>query len=62
VLTRVDLTRWDAEPSRDARLGDLVMRILRLGCPTAALGRSVSIDSIEVDENLNAGHRHRKRA
>ena len=51
VLTGVDLTSWGADLPGEPRLGDLVMRILRL-VPDLARLRISSIDSIEADENL----------
>lgn len=51
VLTGVDLTSWGAELPGQPRLGDLVMRILKL-VPDLPRLRISSIDSIEVDENL----------
>ncbi|WP_417806461.1 tRNA (N(6)-L-threonylcarbamoyladenosine(37)-C(2))-methylthiotransferase MtaB [Thioclava sp.] len=51
VLTGVDLTSWGADLPGLPRLGDLVMRILRL-VPDLARLRISSIDSIEADENL----------
>ncbi|MDG4647103.1 tRNA (N(6)-L-threonylcarbamoyladenosine(37)-C(2))-methylthiotransferase MtaB [Roseibacterium sp. SDUM158017] len=51
VLTGVDLTSWGADLPGAPRLGDLVMRILRLVGDLPRL-RISSIDSIEVDENL----------
>ncbi len=51
VLTGVDLTSWGADLPGGPRLGDLVMRILRL-VPDLARLRISSIDSIEVDEAL----------
>ncbi|MEO0929693.1 MAG: tRNA (N(6)-L-threonylcarbamoyladenosine(37)-C(2))-methylthiotransferase MtaB [Pseudomonadota bacterium] len=51
VLTGVDLTSWGADLPSQPRLGDLVMRILRL-VPDLPRLRISSIDSIEVDENL----------
>ena len=51
VLTGVDLTSWGADLPTTPRLGDLVMRILRL-VPDLPRLRISSIDSIEVDENL----------
>ncbi len=51
VLTGVDLTSWGADLPSAPRLGDLVMRILRL-VPDLARLRISSIDSIEADENL----------
>jgi threonylcarbamoyladenosine tRNA methylthiotransferase MtaB len=53
VLTGVDLTSWGADLPATPRLGDLVMRILRL-VPDLARLRISSIDSIEVDEGLMA--------
>ncbi|GHC52044.1 tRNA (N(6)-L-threonylcarbamoyladenosine(37)-C(2))-methylthiotransferase MtaB [Neogemmobacter tilapiae] len=51
VLTGVDLTSWGADLPGLPRLGDLVMRILRL-VPDLPRLRISSIDSIEADENL----------
>lgn len=51
VLTGVDLTSWGADLPGEPRLGDLVMRILRL-VPDLNRLRISSIDSIEADENL----------
>ena len=51
VLTGVDLTSWGGDLPGTPRLGDLVMRILRL-VPDLARLRISSIDSIEVDDNL----------
>ncbi|MCB2116949.1 MAG: tRNA (N(6)-L-threonylcarbamoyladenosine(37)-C(2))-methylthiotransferase MtaB [Rhodobacteraceae bacterium] len=51
VLTGVDLTSWGADLPGAPRLGDLVMRILKL-VPDLARLRISSIDSIEADENL----------
>ena len=51
VLTGVDLTSWGADLPATPRLGDLVMRILKL-VPDLPRLRISSIDSIEVDENL----------
>jgi threonylcarbamoyladenosine tRNA methylthiotransferase MtaB len=51
VLTGVDLTSWGADLPAAPRLGDLVMRILRL-VPDLPRLRISSIDSIEVDQNL----------
>ncbi len=51
VLTGVDMTSWGADLPGEPKLGDLVMRILRL-VPDLARLRISSIDSIEVDENL----------
>lgn len=51
VLTGVDLTSWGADLPGQPKLGDLVMRILRL-VPDLPRLRISSIDSIEADENL----------
>ena len=51
VLTGVDLTSWGADLAAAPKLGDLVMRILRL-IPDLPRLRISSIDSIEVDDNL----------
>ncbi len=51
VLTGVDLTSWGADLPAQPKLGDLVMRILKL-VPDLPRLRVSSIDSIEVDENL----------
>lgn len=51
VLTGVDLTSWGADLPATPKLGDLVMRILRL-VPDLPRLRISSIDSIEVDDNL----------
>ena len=51
VLTGVDLTSWGADLPAQPRLGDLVMRILRL-VPDLARLRISSIDSIEADDAL----------
>jgi len=51
VLTGVDLTSWGADQPMQPKLGDLVMRILKL-VPDLPRLRISSIDSIEVDENL----------
>ncbi len=51
VLTGVDLTSWGADLPATPKLGDLVMRILKLVTDLPRL-RISSIDSIEVDENL----------
>ncbi|WP_425044754.1 tRNA (N(6)-L-threonylcarbamoyladenosine(37)-C(2))-methylthiotransferase MtaB [Primorskyibacter sp. S87] len=51
VLTGVDLTSWGADLPAQPKLGDLVMRILKL-IPDLRRLRISSIDSIEVDENL----------
>ena len=51
VLTGVDLTSWGADLPSEPKLGDLVMRILKL-VPDLPRLRISSIDSIEVDENL----------
>ena len=53
VLTGVDLTSWGADLPGQPRLGDLVMRILKL-VPDLPRLRISSIDSIEADENLMA--------
>lgn len=51
VLTGVDLTSWGADLPSAPRLGDLVMRILKL-VPDLPRLRISSIDSIEVDPAL----------
>ncbi len=51
VLTGVDLTSWGADLPAMPKLGDLVIRILKL-VPDLPRLRISSIDSIEVDENL----------
>ncbi len=51
VLTGVDLTSWGADLPSEPKLGDLVLRILKL-VPDLPRLRISSIDSIEVDENL----------
>ncbi|WP_413875063.1 tRNA (N(6)-L-threonylcarbamoyladenosine(37)-C(2))-methylthiotransferase MtaB [Albidovulum sp.] len=51
VLTGVDLTSWGGDLPGGPRLGDLVLRILRL-VPDLARLRISSIDSIEADPNL----------
>ena len=51
VLTGVDLTSWGADLHSAPKLGDLVMRILKL-VPDLPRLRISSIDSIEVDDNL----------
>ncbi|HDR29566.1 tRNA (N(6)-L-threonylcarbamoyladenosine(37)-C(2))-methylthiotransferase MtaB [Rhodovulum sp.] len=51
VLTGVDLTSWGADLPGAPRLGDLVVRILRL-VPGLARLRISSIDSIEADPAL----------
>ncbi|MFC2967054.1 tRNA (N(6)-L-threonylcarbamoyladenosine(37)-C(2))-methylthiotransferase MtaB [Acidimangrovimonas pyrenivorans] len=51
VLTGVDLTSWGADLPAQPKLGDLVMRILKL-VPDLARLRISSIDSIEADEML----------
>ncbi len=51
VLTGVDLTSWGADLPAEPKLGDLVMRILKL-VPDLPRLRISSIDSIEVDEAL----------
>jgi len=51
VLTGVDLTSWGADLPMAPKLGDLVMRILKL-VPDLPRLRISSIDSIEVDPAL----------
>ena len=51
VLTGVDLTSWGADLPAEPRLGDLVMRILKL-VPDLPRLRISSIDSIEADPML----------
>ena len=51
VLTGVDLTSWGDDLPSKPRLGDLVLRILKL-VPDLPRLRISSIDSIEVDEGL----------
>ncbi|MBL4928122.1 tRNA (N(6)-L-threonylcarbamoyladenosine(37)-C(2))-methylthiotransferase MtaB [Fuscibacter oryzae] len=51
VLTGVDLTSWGADLPAQPRLGDLVMRILKL-VPDLPRLRISSIDSIEADDML----------
>ena len=51
VLTGVDLTSWGADLPATPRLGDLVMRILKL-VPDLPRLRISSIDSIEADDML----------
>ncbi len=51
VLTGVDLTSWGADLPAQPRLGDLVLRILKLA-PDLPRLRISSIDSIEADEKL----------
>ena len=51
VLTGVDLTSWGSDLPSRPKLGDLVVKILKL-VPDLARLRISSIDSIEVDENL----------
>ena len=51
VLTGVDLTSWGVDLPALPKLGDLVMRILKL-VPDLPRLRISSIDSIEVDDNL----------
>ena len=51
VLTGVDLTSWGTDLPTEPKLGELVMRILRL-VPDLPRLRISSIDSIEVDDNL----------
>ncbi len=51
VLTGVDMTSWGADLPGAPRLGDLVLRILRM-VPDLPRLRISSIDSIEVDDAL----------
>ncbi len=51
VLTGVDLTSWGADLPASPRLGDLVLRILRL-VPDLARLRISSIDQVEADPAL----------
>ena len=51
VLTGVDLTAWGADLPEAPRLGDLVLRILRM-VPDLPRLRLSSIDSIEADPRL----------
>ena len=51
VLTGVDMTSWGADLPSEPKLGDLVLRILRL-VPDLPRLRISSIDSIEVDPLL----------
>ena len=51
VLTGVDLTSWGADLPAQPRLGDLVLRILKL-VPDLPRLRISSIDSIEADDAL----------
>jgi threonylcarbamoyladenosine tRNA methylthiotransferase MtaB len=51
VLTGVDLTSWGADLPGTPRLGDLVLRLLRL-VPDLPRLRISSIDSIEADDAL----------
>jgi threonylcarbamoyladenosine tRNA methylthiotransferase MtaB len=51
VLTGVDLTSWGADLPAEPKLGDLVMRILKL-VPDLPRLRISSIDSIEADDAL----------
>ena len=51
VLTGVDLTSWGGDLPGGPRLGDLVMRVLKL-VPDLPRLRISSIDSIEADDNL----------
>ncbi|MEM9318276.1 MAG: tRNA (N(6)-L-threonylcarbamoyladenosine(37)-C(2))-methylthiotransferase MtaB [Pseudomonadota bacterium] len=53
VLTGVDMTSWGGDLPGEPRLGDLVMRVLRL-VPDLPRLRISSIDSVEADENLMA--------
>ena len=60
VLTGVDLTSWGADLPAQPKLGDLVMRILKL-VPDLPRLRISSIDSIEVDDNLMQAIAHESR-
>ena len=51
VLTGVDLTSWGADLPMNPKLGNLILRILRL-IPDLTRLRISSIDSIEVDEEF----------
>jgi threonylcarbamoyladenosine tRNA methylthiotransferase MtaB len=51
VLTGVDLTSWGADLPASPKLGDLILRILKL-VPDLKRLRLSSIDSIEVDNSL----------
>ena len=51
VLTGVDMTSWGADLPSEPKLGDLVLRVLKL-VPDLPRLRISSIDSIEVDEAL----------
>ena len=51
VLTGVDMTSWGADLPSSPRLGNLVLRILKL-VPDLPRLRISSIDQIEVDEDL----------
>ena len=51
VLTGVDLTSWGADLPAQPRLGDLILRVLKL-VPDLPRLRISSIDSIEVDDAL----------
>ncbi len=51
VLTGVDMTSWGADLPSEPRLGDLVLRIIKL-VPDLPRLRISSIDSIEVDDAL----------
>ena len=51
VLTGVDLTSWGSDLPSKPKLGDLVLKVLKL-VPDLSRLRISSIDSIEVDENL----------
>ncbi|MEM6308266.1 MAG: tRNA (N(6)-L-threonylcarbamoyladenosine(37)-C(2))-methylthiotransferase MtaB, partial [Pseudomonadota bacterium] len=51
VLTGVDMTSWGADLPGAPRLGDLILRILKL-VPDVPRLRISSIDSIEVDDAL----------
>ena len=60
VLTGVDLTSWGADLPNSPKLGDLIMRILKL-VPDLSRLRISSIDSIEADENLMQAIANEKR-
>ena len=60
VLTGVDLTSWGADLPGKPRLGELVMRILRM-VPDLPRLRLSSIDSIEIDESLTEAIGNEKR-
>jgi threonylcarbamoyladenosine tRNA methylthiotransferase MtaB len=60
VLTGVDLTSWGADLPAAPRLGDLVLRILKM-VPDLPRLRISSIDSIEADAELMAAIASEKR-